>query len=165
MIKERKQRKLKLTANEILSLPTKEMLPATIAQGFGTAKHKMVMSRVKRRVYFDSRDNFFKSMARNLKNNVETLQTHFKMTEAEFTQQVILKTSFSYSPRHGANYLLNDSYNYQDLHDMAFSIGFAFNISLDQMLNTNLEFIFEKGMAEGFEYYACEPYDIIHLSQ
>jgi hypothetical protein len=161
----KRPRTKKLTSKEILALPVKEMFPAVIKQGFGTGIHKMIMDRVKKRVFFDSRENFYRSMARNLKNNVEALQTHYNMTEGEFTNQVIQKTSFSNSPRHGANFLLEGTYDYNSLHDMAFSIGFSFNISLDQLLHSNIELLFMKDLQEGFEFYACEPYDIIHLSQ
>lgn len=161
----KKPRTKKLTAKEILALPVKEMIPAVKKQGFGTGVHKMIMDRVKKRVFFDSRENFYRSMARNLKNNVEFLQTHYNMTEGEFTTRVIQKTSFSNSPRHGSNFLLEGTYDYNSLHDMAFSIGFAFNISLDQLLHFNLELLHMKDFWEGFEFYACEPYDIISLQE
>jgi hypothetical protein len=153
----------KLTQPEILKLPTREMIPAVIKQGFSTGKHNQVLTSIKRRVYYDSREHFYHSMARNLKNNVETLQSHFKLTEAEFTNKVIQKTSFSHSPRYGTNFLLEGMYNYLELHDIAFSIGFAFNISLHSLLNESLEYLLIKNFVSPFEYYACDQYDVEHL--
>jgi hypothetical protein len=153
----------KLTQPEILKLPTREMIPTVIKQGFGTGKHNQVMTSIKRRVYYDSRENFYRSMARNLKNNVEGLQSYFKLTEAEFTNKVIQKTSFSHSPRYGTNFLLEGTYSYLELHDMAFSIGFAFNISLHSLLKDPLVYLLEKKLVCPFEYYACNEYDVEHL--
>lgn len=153
-------RKKFLTWEQLIELPTKELIPTIKSQGRAALTEKALVVRANRWLYLQARQRYLDRVTKNFLNNLDYLKNHHNLT-VELMDEVIIKYSNQEKSIRFNNYsLMSGLKTYSDIFDYVFAFGYAFNVSMDVLMNQNLEYLDSISCVDPFEYHLGNASDL-----
>jgi hypothetical protein len=153
-------RKKFLDWEELIELDPKQIIPTIKSQGRATIAERNLVTRANRWLYLQARQRYLDRVIRNFHNNIEYLKNHHNLT-MELMDEVISKFSNQEKSVRFNNYSLMSGLKSQaDIFDYVFAFGYAFNVSMDVLMNQNLEYLDSIACVDPFEFYLGNASDL-----